>query len=66
VQLKLNGTCQLLAKADDMNLLKDNIGTIKKSTETLINSSKEVGLDINAEKTKYMLLSHNKNGGQNN
>jgi hypothetical protein len=54
VRLKLNGTHQLLAYADDVNLLGDNIDTIKKDTETLIDASKEVGLEINAEKTKYM------------
>jgi hypothetical protein len=54
---KLNGTHQLLAYVDDVNLLGDNIdtiGTIKKNTETLIDASKEVGLEVNAEKTKYM------------
>jgi ABC-type siderophore export system fused ATPase/permease subunit len=39
--------------ADDVNLLGDNIDTIKKNTETLIDGSKEVGLQVNAEKTKY-------------
>jgi hypothetical protein len=45
--LKLNGTHQLLAYADDVSLLGDNIDTIKKNMETLINASKEVGLEIN-------------------
>jgi hypothetical protein len=58
VGLKLNGTHQLLAYPDNVNLLGDNINTIKKNTETLIGASKEVGLEINVEKTKYMLLSH--------
>jgi hypothetical protein len=64
VGLKLNGTHQLLAYAD-VNLLGDNIDTIKKNTGTLIDASKEVGLKVNVEKTKYMLLSHHQNVGQN-
>jgi hypothetical protein len=65
VGLKLNGTHQLLAYTDDVNLLGDNIDTIKKNTETLIDAGKEAGLEINVEKTKYMLLSHHHNVGQN-
>jgi hypothetical protein len=62
VGLKLNGTHQLLAYADDVNLLGDNIDTIEKNTETLIDASKEVGLEINVE---YMWLSRHQNVGQN-
>jgi hypothetical protein len=65
VGLKLNGTHQLLAYTDDVNLPADNIDTIKKNTESLIDASKEVGLEINVEKTKYMLLSRHQNVGQN-
>jgi hypothetical protein len=65
VGLKLNGTHQLLAYADDVNLLGDNIASIKKNTENLIDASKEVGLEINVVKTKYMLLSRQQNVGQN-
>jgi hypothetical protein len=65
VGLKLNGTHQLLIYADDINLLGDNIHTIKKNTETIIDASKEVGLEVNAEKSTYMLLSHHQNAGQN-
>jgi hypothetical protein len=49
VGLKFNGTYQLLAYADDVSLLGDNIDTIKKNTETLIAASKEVGIEINTE-----------------
>jgi hypothetical protein len=63
--LKLNGTHQLLAYADDVNLLRDNIDTIHKNIETLTDASKEVGIEVNREKTKYMLVSHDQNAGQN-
>jgi hypothetical protein len=64
VELKLNGTHQLLVYADDVNLLGDNADTIKKNIKTLIHVSK-VGLEVNAENTKYTLLSHHQNAGQN-
>jgi hypothetical protein len=49
VGLKLNWTHQLLAYADDVILLGDNIDTINKNTETFIDASKEVGLEVNRE-----------------
>jgi ribosomal protein S2 len=48
-----------------VNLLGDNKDTIKKITQTLIDACKEVGLEVNTEKTKYMLLSRHRNAGQN-
>jgi hypothetical protein len=54
-----------LVCADDENLLGDNINTIKKTHITLIDASKEVGLEVNTEKTKCMLLSCHQNAGQN-
>jgi hypothetical protein len=65
VGLKLNQTHQLLAYTDDMNLLGDNIDTMKKNTETLFDANREVGSEINVEKTKHMLLFRHQNAGQN-
>jgi hypothetical protein len=43
----------------------DNIDIINKDTETLTEASKEVRLEVNVEKTKYMLVSRDQNAGQN-
>jgi hypothetical protein len=61
--LKLNGTYQLLFYADDVNILGGSVHAIKKNTETLVVASKESGLEINADKTKHMVMSRDQNGG---
>jgi hypothetical protein len=60
----LNGTHQLLAYADEDNIVGENIDTIKKNAEALLDASKKVGLEVNPEKTKYMLMSRGQKIGQ--
>ena len=55
--LKLNGTHQLLAYADDVNILGGSVHTVKKNAEALVAATKEIGLAVNAHKTKYMTMS---------
>ena len=63
--MKLNGTHQLLDYADGVNILGGNVLTIKKNTEALVVASREIGLEVNADKSKYMIMSPDKNAGQN-
>jgi hypothetical protein len=65
VGLKLNGKHHLPAYADDVNLLGDNIDSINRNTETFLDASKEVGLEINRGRIKNMLPSCHWNAGQN-
>jgi hypothetical protein len=65
VGLKLNGTLHPLGYADDVNILGDNTDTIKKITQTLTDASKDVGLEVNTDKIKYIFLSRHQSAGQN-
>jgi hypothetical protein len=61
--VKLNGTHQLVAYAADVNILEENIDTIQK-TRALLDARKEVSLEVNPEKTKYVLMSQYQKTGQ--
>jgi hypothetical protein len=51
---KLNGTHHLLAYVDDINILGENMDTIQKNTEALLDAGKEVGLEVNSENYVYV------------
>ena len=59
--LKLNGTQQLLVSADVVVILDGSVKSIKKNKETFVVPSKETGLEVNADKTKYVVVSPDQN-----
>jgi hypothetical protein len=62
--LKLNGTNQLLVYAYDVNVLGGSVCTIKENAEFLVVASKKKGLEVNADKTKYMVMSRDQDAGR--
>jgi hypothetical protein len=64
--LKLNGTHQLLVYADDVNILGGSVHTAKENAEALVVAIKEIGLEVNADKTKYMVMSRDQTAGRSN
>jgi len=62
--LKLNGTHQLLAYADDVNILGGSIHTLKENAEALVTVTGENGLEVSADKTEYMVMSRDQNAGR--
>ena len=54
---------QLLAYADDVNILGGNIHTVKENAEALVVATKETGLEVNADKTKYVVMSREQTAG---
>jgi len=52
IGLKIKGTHQHLIYSDDANMLGRSVHTIKEKTEALVVAGKEIGLEVNADKTK--------------
>ena len=61
----MNGKHQLLVYADDVNMLGKKLQTVRENAEIFIKASKDIGLEVNSEKTKYMITSRHQNVLQN-
>jgi hypothetical protein len=62
--LKLNGKHQFLVYADDVNILGGSVHTVKENAEALVEASKGIDLEVNYDKTKYVVMSQDQNAGQ--
>jgi len=65
IYIHIYGTHQLLAYADEVNILGGSIHTLKENTEVLVAATRETGLEVSADKTKYMVMSRDQNAGRN-
>ena len=54
----------VLVYADDVNILDWRVHTVEKNTEAIVVAIKETGLEVNADKTKYMVMFWSQNAGQ--
>jgi hypothetical protein len=63
--MEFSGTHHLLDCDINVNISGENINFIKKNTEALSETVKDVGLEVNTEKSKYIVVSHHQNVGQN-
>jgi len=61
--LILNGTHQRLAYTDDVNILGGIIHNLKENAEALVDATRETGLEVSADETKYMVMSRDQNAG---
>jgi hypothetical protein len=57
----LNGAHQFLVCVDNVNLFRKNVTTIKENRAVLLVASKEVDLEVNAEKSEDVFMSHHQN-----
>ena len=57
IGFEMNGKHHLSVYADDINMLGENLQTYRENTEIFIKASKEIGLEVNSENTKYMITS---------
>jgi len=55
---------KFLVYADDVSILGENMNTVKKHTKVPLVASREVGLEVHTEKTKYMVMTRRQNSGQ--
>jgi hypothetical protein len=62
--LKLNDMHQLLVYSDDVKILVGSANTIKENAEALVVASNEIGLEVNVDETKFMVMSRDQNAGR--
>ena len=52
-----------MAYADDVNIFRGSARTVKGNAEALLVATKKIGLEVNADKTKYTVKSRDQKAG---
>ena len=60
-RFELNGKHQLLVYAHGINMIRENLQTVRENAEIFTKASKDIGLEVNSEKTKYIITSRHQN-----
>ena len=54
----------VLSYTDDVNILGGSIHSLKENAEALVVATMEIGLEVSADKSKYMVMSRDQNAGR--
>jgi hypothetical protein len=54
----------VMMEIDDVNILGGSVHTVKENAKALVVATKEIGLEVNADKSKYMVMSRDRNAGR--
>ena len=65
IGLEFSGKHQLLIYADGVNMLEENLQTVRKSIEIHLKTSKDIAFEVNSGETKYVITSREQNVVQN-
>ena len=57
-------THQVLVYANDVNILGGSVHPVKRNAVALVVAGKEIGLDVNVDKVKYMVMSRYRRVGR--
>ena len=60
----INMGYRFLVYADDVIIVGGSIHTLKENAEVLVAASRQIGLEVSADKTKYMVMSRDQNAGR--
>ena len=62
--MKMAAHLHLVSRLRISGAMPRSVHTVKENAEALVVATKEIGLEVNADKTKYMIMSRDQNAGR--